>query len=57
MEFKVAGVTFENEDGKDIQKIIKTEIRKLKGAGEIGEKYEGYTNTEIKEMDLNVQEY
>lgn len=57
MEFKVAGVTFENEDGKDIQKIIKTEIRKLKEAGEIGEKYEGYTNTEIKEMDLNVQEY
>ena len=29
MEFKVNGVTFENEDGKDIQKIIKKELREL----------------------------
>lgn len=57
MEFKVKGVTFENEDGKDIQKIIKKELRELQENGLIGEKYEGYSNSEIKEMDLNVQEY
>lgn len=57
MEFKVKGVTFENEEGKDIQKIIKSTIRELVEEGEIGERYEGYTNAEIKEMDLNVQEY
>lgn len=57
MEFKVNGITFENEDGKDIQKLIKKELRQLKENGLIGEKYEGYTNSEIKEMDLNVQEY
>lgn len=57
MEFKVKGVTFENEDGKNIQSIIKKEIKELKDNDLIGEKYEGYTNAEIKEMDLNVQEY
>lgn len=57
MEFKVNGVTFENEDGNDIQRIIKKEIRELKESGLINEKYEGYSNKEIKEMDLNVQEY
>lgn len=57
MEFKVKGVTFENEEGKDIQKILKKEIKELKEAYLINEEYEGYTNTEIKEMDLNVQQY
>ena len=57
MEFKVKGVTFENENGKNIQSIIKKEIKRLKDNDLIGEKYEGYTNAEIKEMDLNVQEY
>lgn len=57
MEFNVKGITFENEDGKDIQTIIKREIKVLREAGLLDEKYEGYTNTEIKEMDLNVQEY
>lgn len=57
MEFKVKGVTFENEEGKNIQKIIKSEIRELKEDGLIYEEYEGYTNAEIKDMDLNVQQY
>lgn len=57
MEFNVKGVTFENEDGKNIQKLIKKELRELKENGLINEKYEGYTNSEIKEMDLNVQKY
>lgn len=57
MEFKVKGVTFANEEGKDIQKIIKKELRELQENGLIDEKYEGYSNREIKEMDLNVQEY
>lgn len=57
LDFKVAGVTFENDEGKDIQKIIKSEVNELRQSGLIDEQYEGYTNAEIKEMDLNVQQY
>lgn len=57
MEFKVNGITFENEDGKDIQKLIKKELKELFENGLIEEKWEGYTNSEIKEMDLEVWEY
>ena len=57
MEFKVKGMTFKNEEGKDIQSLIKKELRELQDNDLIEEKYEGYTNSEIKEMDLNVQEY
>lgn len=57
MEFKVKGVTFENEEGKNIQNLLKKELRELEKECLIEEKYEGYTNAEIKDMDLNVQEY
>ena len=57
MEFKVKGITFENENEKDIQKLIRKELKEQFELGLIGEKWEGYTNSEIKEMDLEVWEY
>ncbi len=57
MNFKVAGITSENEDRKDIQTLIDRDLKKQYKEGLIDEKYEGYTNSEIKEMDLNVPEF
>lgn len=57
MEFKVKDITHENENKQNIQKIINREVKYLYECTLIGEKYEGYTNEEIKELDLNVSEY
>lgn len=57
IDFKVKGVTFKNEDGKDIQKEIKRILKEYKSNNYFDALYGGYTNSEIKEMDLNVSEY
>lgn len=57
IEFKVAGVTYENEEGRDIQKEIKKILNEYKRNDYFDELYDGYTNSEIKEMDLSVSEY
>lgn len=57
IDFRVAGVTFENEDGKDIQKEIKRILNEYKKNNYFDELYGGYINSEIIEMDLNVSEY
>ena len=57
IEFNVKGVTFENEDGIDIQKEIKKILKEYKDNNYFTELYGGYTNKEIKDMDLNVSEY
>lgn len=57
--FKVKGSTFENEDKQDIQEEIKQLLNEYKETETIdkNELYGGYTNEEIKEMDLNVSEF
>ena len=55
--FNVKGVTFKNENNKDIQKEIKRVLKEYKDNDYFGELYGGYTNKEIMEMDLNVSEY
>ena len=58
--FNVAGVTFENEEGKDIQTEIKKTLQEYKKCGEIDEKedlFGGYSNKDIREDDLSVDEY
>ena len=58
MNFNVAGVTFKNEEGKDIQKEIKRIMNEYKKNDYFSEGlYNGYTNKEIKEYDLNVSEF
>lgn len=57
ISFKVKGVTLKNEDGKDIQKEIKNILKEYKDNDYFESLYGGYTNSEIKEMDLNVSEY
>lgn len=60
MTFNVAGVTFENEERKDIQTEIKKALQEYKKCGEIDEKedlFGGYSNKDIKEDDLSVDEY
>lgn len=58
-EYKIAGVTFENENGKDIQKEIKKILREYISEGLIDKEdmYGGYTNSEIKEMDIEVSQF
>lgn len=58
IKFKVAGVTYENDEGKDIQAEIKRIVNGYKRAGEIDEEdlYGGFTNREIKEDELDVDE-
>lgn len=58
IDFRVAGVTFKNEDNKEIQEEFKRIVTEYKKAGEIDETelYGGYSNKEIKEDDLNVNE-
>ena len=57
INFKVAGVTFKNEDGKNIQKEIKDILKDYKKNNYFDELYGGYTNEEIKELDLNVSQF
>ncbi len=57
ISFKVKGVTFKNEEGKDIQKEIKNILKEYKDNDYFDKLYGGYTNKEIQEMDLNVSEY
>lgn len=57
IEFRVVGVTFENEEGKDVQKEIRKILNEYKRNDYFDELYGGYTNSEIKEMDLNISEY
>ena len=59
ISFNVRGTTFKNEDGIDIQKGIKQVLKEYKENGYITKEdlYNGYSNTDIKEMDLNVSEY
>lgn len=57
INFKVTGVTFKNEEGKDVQKEIKRILNEYKKNDYFGDLYGGYTNSEIKEMDLNISEY
>lgn len=59
MNFKIAGITLPNKDGKDPQEEIKRILKDYKRTGYIDENdlYEGYTNREIKEDDIEVSEY
>lgn len=57
ISFNVKGVTFKNENNKDIQKEIKRVLKEYKDNDYFGELYGGYTNKEIMEMNLNVSEY
>lgn len=57
IDFKVKGVTYDNEENKDIQKEIKRILKEYKKNEYFDELYGGYTNKEIIEMDLNVSEY
>lgn len=59
MSFNVRGTTFKNEDGIDIQSGIKEILKEYKEEGYIEkeELYGGYTNSEIKELELNVSEF
>lgn len=57
IKFNVKGVTFDNEDGKDIQKEIVKILNEYKKNDYFDELYNGYTDKEIKEMDLNVSQY
>lgn len=59
MNFKAKGVTFKNEDNIDIQKGIKKVLREYKNDNYFDKEdmYGGWTNKEIKEMDMNVSEY
>lgn len=58
-EYKIAGVTYENEEGKNIQTLIKKIINEYVKAEEItkDDMYLGYSNSEIKEFDLEVSQY
>lgn len=59
MDFKVAGITLLNKDGKDPQKEIKRILQEYKRTGFIDEEdlFEGYSNREIKEEGIEVSEY
>lgn len=57
ISFNVKGITLNNEEKKDIQKEIKRILKQYKDNDYFGELFGGYTNKEIKEMDLNVSEY
>lgn len=55
--FKIKGVTFKNEEGNDIQKEIKDILKEYKNNDYFDSLYDGYTNNDIKEMNLDVSEY
>lgn len=54
MNFKVKNITHLNDEGKDTQKMIKRIVHDF---CEDDEKWEGFSNADIKESDLYVQEY
>ena len=56
VKFNVAGVTFKNPDGKNRQSIIKKILNEYKKE-DYYSTYGGYSNKEIKEMNLTVFEY
>lgn len=55
-EFKVVGVTKKNEDGKEIQAILKKIASSYKKSGEL-ESYDGMTNKEIAEWGSSIGEF
>lgn len=57
--YKLSGVTFKNEDKKDIQKEIRKILRKYVSEGFINKNdmYLGYDNSDIKDMDISVSQY
>lgn len=57
ISFNVKGVTFKNEEGEEVQEEIKKILKGYKDNDYFDSLYGGYTNSEIKEMDLNVSEY
>jgi hypothetical protein len=59
MEFKVKGTSYENEDGKNRQKIIQEVINTYIDNEQIyaDELYDGNTNKDIKDYDLKVSIY
>lgn len=57
ISFNVKGVTLKNEEGNDIQKEIKNILKEYKNNNYFDSLYGGYTNNDIKEMDLNISEY
>lgn len=57
IDFKVHGVTFDNEDGINIQDGIVKILNEYKKNDYFDELYCGYSKKEIIEMDLNVSEY
>ena len=54
--FNIAGVTYENDKGKDIQSLIKKTARKIATAEGI-KSYGGWTNKEIIEYGQDVSEF
>ncbi len=56
IKFNVAGVTFDNPDGKNRQTVIRKILNSYKKAGYYSA-YGGYSAKEIKEMYLTVFEY
>ena len=57
--YKLSGVTYDNEDGKNIQDIIPKILRKYVSEGFISkdDMYLGYDNSDIKDMDIVVSQY
>lgn len=57
--YKLSGVTYNNENGKDIQKEISKILRKYVSEGIINKEdmYLGYENSDIKAMDIAVSQY
>lgn len=57
--YKLSGVTYNNENGKDIQKEIAKILRKYVAEGIIDkdDMYLGYGNSDIKDMDIVVSQY
>lgn len=56
LNFNVAGVTFNNDDGKNRQQILKKILNGYKNEGYF-ESFNGYSNKDIKEFGLPVYEY
>lgn len=56
IDFNVKGITFKNEEGKDIQDEIRKTLLEYERYGSF-EKYGGYTNEEIKEFVNEVAEF
>lgn len=57
--YKLSGVTFGNEDEKDIQEEIGKILRKYVSEGLIDKEdmYSGYDNSDIKDMDIVVSQF